>query len=236
MALARYTAGVRRRLRAERARADTAERRVRLLVEAIEDERLHVAQAIHDGPVQDLLALALETRLAERHSEPADESLSIGAVVRDLRALSEGLRPPALGPFGLAAALRAHADRFQRRHPGIVVDLALDPADALPPRTRLALFRIAQEALDNAALHGPPLHVHVELRVGDGRAALTVRDDGAGFQVPGDSAAFAEAGRYGVLGMTGQAEAVGARLHLESRPGRTAVRVEVPLPPPRGRP
>ena len=221
-----------RRARREAARAEAAERRARLLLDRDERDRRRVAEALHDGPVQDLLALGMGASVAAYVGRPAEAGGlaapdDVARVTRALQDVSESLRPPSLEAFGLAAAVRAHADRFRERHPGIRLDLDLDDDD-LPPPSRLALFRITQEALDNAALHGLPLRIEVGLEATGTGAELTVRDDGEGYEVPADVTAFAATGRYGVLGMLAQAEAVGATLRLESAPGRTVVRVAVP--------
>ena len=225
VALTRY----RRAVTGAGTRADRAERRTRLVVEAHEAERRRIAQALHDGPVQTLLALGMGASLAHTGGDDPFSDGDLDGVVRDLRAVSEGLRPPALDAFGLPTALRAHVDRFQDRHPGITADLDVDGEADLPARARLALFRIAQEATRNAALHGPPLHVDVRLRLRPDLATLEVEDDGAGFEVPRDLDVLGEAGHYGLLGISAQADAVGGTLHVESRPGRTFVRVGVPF-------
>ena len=216
-----------RQVRAERERAARAERRARLLLHLLERDRRRVAQALHDGPVQDLLALDMAANVTAYVSGEVQAPDDLAEVVRELRAVSEALRPPTLDTFGLAAAVDAHADRFRSRHPGIEVALDLDPVD-LGPHVRLALFRVVQEALDNAAAHGPPRRVDVRLASTDDGAVLTVVDDGGGYAVPADVTEFALSGRYGVIEMVAHAEAVGARLHLESTPGETAVRVVAP--------
>lgn len=222
-----------RRVRSAREQAAAAGRQARLVLALHERDRQRLAKALHDGPVQDLLALNMEASVAAHLGGPLHETAGdVSGVVHDLRAVSEALRPPALVAFGLAAALTAHVDRFRDRHPSISVSLDLDDDDDLDPRTRLALFRIGQEALDNAALHGPPLRIDVDLSVSEAGAALTVRDDGAGYEVPEDVTAFAASGRYGVIGMQAQAQSVGAELRIESAPGRTVVHVAAPAAPP----
>ena len=218
-----------RRLETERARSAAAERKARLLLGLLERDRRRVAQTLHDGPVQDLLALEMAANvMAYVGGGQVDEDPDgLGDVVRQLRSVSEGLRPPTLDTFGLAAAIDAHAERFRARHPAIDVALDLDPAD-LGRHVRLALFRVVQESLDNAAVHGPPRRVSVRLEDTHDGVVLTVEDNGAGYDVPRDVTEFARSGRYGVLGMLAHAEAVGARLHLESAPGRTVVRVVAP--------
>lgn len=220
-----------RRLRAERRQRRALGDAHRRLVEAREGERLRIAQDLHDGPVQDLNLVNLRLAAVRAAGPPGDVAelrAEVVGVVREIRAISEALRPPALGPFGLAAALRAHAERFRRLHPDVAVRLALDDdGQALPEGVRLALFRVAQEAMTNAAKHGRPGEVRVALRLTDRAVRLEVADDGGGYAVPDDPAALTRGGHYGLVGMRERAEAVGARLRVESAPGRgTTVSVE----------
>lgn len=231
----------RRRLRRESKRRRHADEVRRRLTESQEAERLRLAQDLHDGPVQDLHALRMRLSLLARSpaaSTPTPSSESLGEVVeevqrviRELRGVSEDLRPPALAPFGLAAALGAFADRFRRTHPSIHISLDLDDdGQALPERGRLALFRIAQEAMNNAAKHARPSHVAVALRLEDDRVLLSVSDDGRGYRVPDDLRTLGQDGHYGLLGMVERADAIGAELHIESDPsgtGPTEVRATV---------
>lgn len=227
----------RRRLRAERGRRAAADLARRHLAEGRESERARLARELHDGPVQDLYAL--RARLA-RAAGPAPEALAeaeaeVRRVVAELRAVSEALRPPALGPYGLAAALRALAERAEQAHPALALHLHLeDDGQALPEAARLALFRIAQEALNNALRHADASQVWVAFRLSPGpprEVTLEVVDDGRGFAVPADLSAPAAAGHYGLAGMAERAEAVGAALRVTSRPGETRVHARLPLSP-----
>ena len=235
---------VRRRLTRERKRRQVLQETARQLAESREDERLRIARDLHDGPLQDLQALHMQLSLtadavggrygpadteARRLRGALDEAHT---VIGELRGIAEELRPPALGPFGLAAALEAHAERYRRRYPGIAVDLDLDrDGQTLPVTLRTALFRIAQEAMNNAATHGQPHRVLVRLDVQARTVSLCVEDDGAGLTPPSDGAASTSRGRFGVLGMRERAEGMGGYLELSDRPGGgTRVTVRAPLP------
>lgn len=219
-----------------RGRSSTAERRARLLVHAHERERHRIAQRLHDGPVQDLLAHALVTSglgppgPVGPHASFAEAAGGLDHVVRDIRAVSESLRPPAVGPLGLSVALRGAADRLGDQHPGIEIGLDLDDdGQALRPDLRLALFRVAQESLGNAAHHGTPLHINVELRLRPDLVTLEIADDGTGFNVPEDLYAFTATGQFGLFGIVAQCEAMDATFSITSCPGRTIVHIEAPV-------
>lgn len=210
-----------------------------------EAERGRVAREIHDGPLQDVAALA--------RTEAADPALqrSLRSVSADLRALAAGLRPPALDEFGLGPALDDLAERWAlaprpltvrvttRSGGGLDSDDDLGSAPAIntrpAPEVELAVYRVTQEALTNAASHGHARTAWVFLDHRDGSLDLTIRDDGRGLnQVlrldrPGVDKLVAD-GHFGVVGMVERAHSVGGRLHIGPGPGGlgTEVRLSVP--------
>lgn len=203
---------------------------------AREAERSRIAREIHDGPLQDVHALRLHS--GGPLPEPVSEEAS--RIARELRAIAEGLRPPALGRFGLAAALSAHANRVKERHPGVLIGLDLDEdgtgPDALPDVVRSALFRIAQESISNAIEHGDASHVHVRLGLpsGNGPIELEIRDNGTGLpweDTQPDFAALADDGHFGLVGMYERVAAIGGTLTLDHEGlDETGVRIHVSLP------
>ena len=144
-------------------------------------------------------------------------------MARDLMA---GLRAPALDDFGLVAAVRTLAESQSSR-----LNLRIDVAgeDVTPRPGRLvesSLFRIAQEAVMNAARHASATRVAVAIAERDGRVILTVRDDGVGFDL---DAPVTDADHWGLRSMRERARAIGGMLHMESAPGAgTRVTAEVP--------
>ncbi len=188
---------------------------------AREAERSRLAREIHDGPLQDVHALRMLSggQVSNEVSEEASR------IARELRAIAEGLRPPALGRFGLAAALSAHANRVKDRYSEVSVGLELDEdgtgPDALPDVVRSSLFRIAQESITNAIEHGRATRVHVRLSLlgTDGTIVLEVTDNGGGFPWSGgspDLSDLADHGHFGLVGMYERVEAVGGTLTLSS--------------------
>lgn len=223
----------RRGYRRERDRRRAAEAARHHLAEGREEERLRFARDLHDGPVQDLQALRMRLSLIARAPDRAgveEVVAEVQRVVLDLRQTSEDLRPPTLSAFGLAAALRASAARFERAHPDVNLDLDLDEdRQALPDAVRLGLYRIAQEAITNAARHGRPSQITVSLRVETDTVSLDVTDDGSGYAAPTDLSAPVRPGHYGLVGMAERAEALRGTIAVQSRPGAgTQVRVRVP--------
>jgi len=219
------------RLAAERRRRKALVRSRRHLTEGREKERERLAQEIHDGPVQDLHGLHMQLKalpdLPDGLQTVSDELMR---VTGELRALSADLHPPALQRFGLAAALRSHVDRLRERHPDLHLETDLpDDCGSLSDAHALAIFRIAQEALNNAVQHSNADRVRMRLRCPDDTVELTIRDDGDGFSPPTDWHALAEADHYGLLGMRERAEAIDAEVDIDSAPGDgTQVRLRSP--------
>lgn len=214
------------RLVRERRRRKEAARSRHFLAQGREKERKRLAQEIHDGPVQDLhgLHLTVKALSSDRTDDVADE---ITRVIGELRAMSADLHPPALEEFGLAAALRSHADRLSERHERLQVEMDLEErGDALPGDYALAVFRVAQEAMNNAVQHGEAEQLWVRFSHEDDVVALEVRDDGAGFTPPDDWQDLADKDHFGLLGMRERAESIGAAIQIDSTPGEgTQVRL-----------
>lgn len=212
----------------------------RRLNEGQELERIFLAQELHDGPVQDLYAInfqlnALDRMLPEelRLAQLDRAQEIVKRTTRSLRQICHELRPPALAPFGLHAAIRSHAEDFQQRHPGLEMELDLVPdAQELPESTRLALFRIYQQALSNVSRHAHAQGVRICFQMGAEWVILEIEDDGRGFEVPRQWFELARAGHLGLVGAAERAEMLGGRLEIQSTPGKgTLMRVIVPRAP-----
>ena len=134
------------------------------------------------------------------------------------------LRPPALETEGLATTLRKHVDVLRRVHRR-EIGLRVSGTPRLSPRADGEVFRIAQEALQNALRHARAEHVDLTLEARDGALVLSVADDGDGFD-PADPSLRSR--RLGLTSMEERARAAGGRLEIDSRPGAgTTVRFEV---------
>src|SRR6266581_4309791 len=162
----------------------------RRLVEVQEAERRLLAGELHDRVGQNLTALGLNLSIvasglpAEDYPELAarreESSLLVQGTVDAMRNVMAELRPHALDDYGLPAALRTLAASFSRRT-GIQVAFQGDaPATELPKPVDLAMFRIAQEALNNVAKHSNADHVEIAVKRENGLATLSVRDNGVG--------------------------------------------------------
>jgi signal transduction histidine kinase len=145
--------------------------------------------------------------------------------VQEVRAIAENLRPPALGPFGIAAALETLAERIGEQHPYVTVIADVEAGGVEPEGdVPLALFRIAQEALNNAVEHADPSVI--VLRYRPAPLHLEVTDDGSGFAWPRDLGALRRDGHFGILGIAERVELIGGKLSVTPGPrGGTRLRV-----------
>jgi PAS domain S-box-containing protein len=211
----------------------------RRLVEAEEAERRRIAGELHDRVGQNLSALNINLDIvlgALGEHAPMDVRVRL----RDSLALVDGtlqsienvmaeLRPPLLEEYGLGAALGWYAEEFCKRT-GIEVaftDQAREKNRELRRDAAVALFRIAQEALNNVAKHANARRVAIAVSADAGRMTVEIRDDGAGFDAV---AAEARASRWGMPTMRERAEAAGGRLDIASAPGSgTVLTASVPF-------
>ena len=207
----------------------------RKLVQAEEAERRRIAGELHDRVGQSLSALNINLDIVLGQLDapaPVRQRLedSVKLVERTLESIESvmaELRPPLLEEYGLAAALGWHAEEFSRRT-GIalaVEDRTQEAAKTMRLEAALALFRIAQEALNNALKHAGAKNIRLEISKSENTIALCVRDDGKGFDP-----ANARRGRWGMSTMRERAEAAGGSFKVDSAPGQgTAVTATVPL-------
>ena len=212
----------------ERERDVVASRR--RLADARETERLRIARDIHDGPVQDLHAVRLRLDRVATTDDMAPVSAAVLAVIDGLRTISENLRPPALTSMGVQAAIESFLGQIEAAHPALHLDFeATGPPPRLSESAALAIFRVVQEAVNNAARHAAPSSISVLAETTATTAQVTVTDDGSGFDV---SAGYAADRHYGLVGMTERAESVGGHVEITSQAGAgTRVTVSVPQDP-----
>jgi signal transduction histidine kinase len=200
---------------------------------SIVEERNRLARELHDSVSQKLFGLILSAESATTlvDGDPGkarDELERLRALAQEaqeeLRSLVFELRPPALESEGLAEALRKHVDVLQRVYRReIALEVAGTPRRV--PELEREVFRIAQEALENALRHADAERLRLRLTAPDGRLELTVSDDGVGFD---PTAPAVRSRKLGLTSMEERAQALGGTLTIDSQPGRgTTVRLEL---------
>jgi len=213
------------------------------LVRAQEDERRTLARELHDEVGQSLSAIMMEANSVRASLDPDDiageitgqmggdvkdrvSSIALMAektlnIVRDLALL---LRPSMLDDFGLVPALNWHAREMSKRT-GLNVRVVADEiSDDLPDEHKTCIYRVVQEALNNAARHANARNLQVIVKNEASRVVFSVRDDGSGFDKR-----FVRG--LGMLGMEERVRRLGGDLRIDSEMGRgTTISAELPLP------
>jgi nitrate/nitrite-specific signal transduction histidine kinase len=208
---------------------------------AILEERTRLARELHDSVTQSVYSLLLmagagQDAIDDGRVETSRQHLAriqdiALQVLKELRLMVYELRPHTLDEVGLEGALRERLDAVERRA-GIEGQLVVEGNPELPPDVEQGLFRIAQEALNNALQHSAASSVTVRLRDRGGSVELEVVDNGNGF----DPSSVHGHGGVGLAGMRERAQALGASIEILSAPGMgTTVRVmnRTPVPDPR---
>jgi two-component system sensor histidine kinase UhpB len=207
------------------------------LVAAQESERRRLAEDLHDLIGQNLTALGIDLTSLKQRLATAGDGASGGRIdamralvqstIDAIRGVMTDLRPPELEEFGLAPALRWYAAEFTERT-GLKASVSWPEGERRLGRDiELTLFRIAQEALTNAAKHSGGTSVQVSVSELEGRIRLSVEDDGGGFSDP-VGARSARRGGWGLPTMRERAEALGGTLRVEFPGQGTRVIVDMP--------
>jgi PAS domain S-box-containing protein len=192
------------------------------LLKVREEEQKRVAGELHDSIGQQLVAM----KMAFASAGLAEQAHKCAELIQETRRLCYNLYPPSLEALGLASALNQLARHCEQ---AVCLDVKCPPeieSDRFDPEKEIALFRVAQEAVNNAIRHGKAKTIQLSLAYRDGRLEMTIADDGCGF----DPAAQAGKG-LGLRTMADRVRAVGGTIGIDSCPGRTTIEVRVPLDP-----
>jgi signal transduction histidine kinase len=204
---------------------------------AIGEERTRIAREIHDGVGHALTSVILQLELCQRlvRRDPdaaeavvAEQKGVLRHAMDEARELVFHLRPRELEDAGFAACVRRHVQQLSRRA-GLSVELSL-PEEPLPlsGAAELALARVIQEALTNAARHAGARKIAVDVRADRKQVVCLIEDDGRGFD-PAAAPAQNGPGGFGLKGMRERTAALDGHLEVDSAPGRgTRIRVALP--------
>lgn len=202
---------------------------------AVLEERQRLARDLHDSVTQSLYSVTLHAQGARRLLAAGELGLAADALrglqetaqeaLDEMRLLLFELRPPILEQVGLIAALQARLNAVEGRA-NLQTKLIADEVDNLPPAVEQALYRIAQEALNNALKHARAQRIVIQIQQAPGCVVLDISDDGVGFE----PAAANTAGGLGLRGIAERVAQLGGRVDVQSAPGKgTQLRVEAKL-------
>ena len=210
------------------------------VTKAQEEERKRISHELHDETVQALVVLSrqLDTLASGDKRLPEDSRHRLEEIwkqtddiIREVRRLSQDLRPAALDRLGLLPALEWLASDVTE-YSGIVTKVnILGKQRRLPEEVELVLFRITQEALRNVWRHSQASKAEIKVEFEQNKTRIIVSDNGEGFNLPDKIGDLARDGKLGLAGIQERAQLVGGTLTVQSRPGGgTSISVTVESP------
>jgi signal transduction histidine kinase/ligand-binding sensor domain-containing protein len=191
-----------------------------------EDERQRISRELHDELGQNLTAAKINLQVLRAASDDEtsvqrlnDTIKMVDQMIEQVRNISLALRPPLLDEAGLVPALNAYLQSCQERS-GVIIDLNA-PADVQgnTSAVRTVVFRVVQEAVNNALRHARATEIQVRLSTEPGALLLSVRDDGQGFDATAVAERVNRGEHLGLLGMAERVRAIGGEFSLDARPG-----------------
>jgi signal transduction histidine kinase len=206
------------------------------VVKSRETERGRLSRELHDGVLQDLCAVVRDLKSLEAQDESGRQIFSdltgrSGEAVNALRRICNDLRPPLLQQ-DFTSALKALVSNMDARSSApIQIEITAEVERmVISGETALAIFRITQEALNNALQHADASEIAVRLTQYPNLLRLTITDDGRGITGSADSARFVAAGHFGLAGMRERAAMIGGKLDVQTAVDYgTVVILELPL-------
>jgi len=210
------------------------------IILAQEDERKRIAREIHDGPAQSLANLVLRTEIAERmldtndlemiRMELSDLRTQVRLGLGEIRKIIFNLRPMALDDLGLVPTLRKFVQDFEDKTKIRAVFETTGKEKRMPSAMEAAMYRLVQEAFNNALKHANPTYVSLEMHFQEDSIQLSIADNGCGFSVGLVEAKARVHSQFGLVGMRERVELLQGRIDIESAVGQgTKIKIQVPI-------
>ncbi len=206
---------------------------LKAVTQAQEEERARLGRELHDETVQTLIALGHKTQMVQRNFERSSPQTGqhitelrqmVAQAIDEVRRFSRALHPHYLEELGLVTALETLAHEV-----GADFSVSGSPC-SLKADQQLAVYRIAQEALNNARRHAGAKTIHVGFEFERHQVTLRVRDDGMGFVPPPQLNDLTRSGHFGLMGMRERSQLVEGRLKVISSAGEgTTIEFMIPV-------
>jgi signal transduction histidine kinase len=203
------------------------------ITQAQEEERARLGRELHDETVQTLIALGHKAQMVQRNWERSGPQTGehivalrqmIAQAIEEVRRFSRALHPHFLEELGFVTSLGALA-----REVNAQFSVHGSPR-RIQPEKELALYRIAQEALNNARRHAQAKNISVEVEFCDDTTLLQIEDDGIGFELPAQLHTLTGTGHFGLMGMQERSQLVNGNLVIKStRNNGTKITIAVPV-------
>ncbi|MEX3714711.1 sensor histidine kinase [Cytobacillus horneckiae] len=206
------------------------------IIEAQEEERKRLSREIHDGPAQMMANVMMRSDLIERvyKERGTDEAMieirnlkkMVRSALYEVRRIIYDLRPMALDDLGLVPTLKKYLQTTEEYHKQTKISfMNIGKEIRLPSQYEVALFRLIQEAVQNAIKHAESNEIAVKLEINKMRVAVVIKDDGKGFDINEKKAQS-----FGIIGMRERVELLEGQLSIDSHIGRgTIVIIQIPL-------
>ncbi|HHY74209.1 MAG TPA: histidine kinase [Bacillus bacterium] len=205
------------------------------IIEAQEEERKRLSREIHDGPAQMLANVMMRSELIERISrergmeeglkEIKDLRMMVRSALYEVRKIIYDLRPMALDDLGLIPTLKKYLSTTAEYNNKLIKFVSIGEEKRLTPRLEVALFRLVQEAVQNALKHSEATDIQVKIEMRRTATKLIIRDNGIGFDL-----AAKKDFSFGIVGMKERVELLKGEIVFESAVGKgTMIIIDVPL-------
>lgn len=203
-----------------------------------EEERRRFSRDLHDGIIQNLSGILFSLSFLENALDPEEKSANkeieklkniVEETITDLRKIIYDLRPTILDSLGLVPTLEKHLARFsQLTNIETVYEAKVEKR--LPGAVETALFRLAQESLNNINKHANASRVSLDIRYADNKVIMAVKDNGGGFSVEKTKSKLSQDSGFGLSGMRERVQSLDGDVEIKSVPGEgTVVNVTIPL-------
>ncbi|SFA44452.1 two-component system, NarL family, sensor histidine kinase DegS [Parageobacillus thermantarcticus] len=206
------------------------------IIEAQEEERKRLSREIHDGPAQMLAHVIIRSDLMEKVlkdrgieaaiSEIRDFKKMVRSALYEVRRIIYDLRPMALDDLGLIPTLRKYLQTIEEYNKGIGITFVhIGEEMRLPPRFEVAVFRLVQEAVQNALKHAEATEIEVKTEVKNNQLLVMVKDNGKGFDTT-----VKKENAFGLMGMRERVDLLEGTLNIRSKIGAgTTIFIRIPL-------